>query len=69
MQMIDVESKRLQELKNRYKAVTGQILPMEMIPLSETCEVLEQHVEACEKAGKDLLPEIYGWNLSENIYY
>jgi len=36
--VIDVESKRFQDLKNRYKAVTGEILPMEMIPLSETYE-------------------------------
>ncbi len=67
--MINVESKRFQALKNRYKAVTGQILPMEMIPLSESYETLEKHVEACEKAGKDMLPEIYGWDLSGHTYY
>ena len=67
--MIDVESMRFQDLKNRYKAVTSQILPMELIPLSKTYETLEQHIEACEKAGKDLLPEIYGWDFSGNIFY
>ena len=67
--MIDVESKRFQALKNRYKAVTGQILPMEMIPLSEAYESLLQHGEACEKACKDLLPEIYGWDFSGNNFY
>jgi hypothetical protein len=66
--MLDVRSKRFQELNARYKAVTGHILPMEMISHSESYETLEKHIEACEEAGKDLLPEIYGWDLSGNIY-
>jgi hypothetical protein len=67
--MIDVKTKRFQELKERYRAVTGNILPMEMIPQTETYETLEKHVEACEKAGKNLLPEIYGWDLSGDVLY
>lgn len=67
--MIDVKTKRFQELKERYRAVTGNILPMEMIPQTETYEALEKHVEACEKAGKNLLPEIYGWDLSGDVLY
>ncbi|MGI6616465.1 MAG: hypothetical protein ACOX36_00095 [Saccharofermentanales bacterium] len=42
---------------------------MEMISHSEPYETLEKHIEACEKAGKDLLPEIYGWDLSGNLIY
>ncbi|MDI9460860.1 MAG: hypothetical protein ACOX3P_00800 [Saccharofermentanales bacterium] len=67
--MVNVKNKRFRELNRRYKAVTGEILPMEMIPLSELYETLEQHVEACEKAGKDMLPGIYGWDLSGNTFY
>ena len=40
-----------------------------MISHAESYETLEKHIEACEKAGKNLLPEIYGWDLSENIIY
>jgi hypothetical protein len=64
-----LKSKRFQELNARYQAVTGRILPMEMISHSELYETQEKHIEACEKAGKDLLPEIYEWDLSGHIYY
>jgi hypothetical protein len=64
-----LDQKRFQELNARYKVVTGRILPMEMISHSEPYETLEKHIEACEKAGKDLLPEIYGWDLSGNLIY
>lgn len=67
--MLNVESKRFQDLNNRYKTLTGQILPMEMIPFSESYETLEQNIEACEKEGKDLLPEIYKWDFSGNVLY
>lgn len=42
---------------------------MEMISHVEPYETQEKHSEACEKAGKDLLPEIYRWDLSGHIYY
>jgi len=67
--MIDVTSARFIALAVRYKAVTGNILPMEMISHSETYENLNRYVSLCEEEGKDMLPEIYGWDLSGNVLY
>lgn len=66
--MLDVSSGRFKELNARYRAVTGWILPMEMISHSETYENLELYISRCEKAGRDLLPEIYGWDFENHIY-
>lgn len=67
--MIDATSKRFLALNKRYKSVTGQILPMEMISHVESYENLEAHVKACEEAGRDLLPQIYGWDLDGSLIY
>jgi biotin carboxylase len=66
--MLDLQSDRFKELDARYVAVSGERLPMEMISHSETYENLERYISECEKAGKDLLPEIYGWDFENNIY-
>lgn len=67
--MVSVKDERFKELNRRYKEVTGENLPMAMIPYPCPYDELENNIEACEKAGKDMLPEIYGWDLSGNTLY
>ncbi len=67
--MIDVNSKRFRALVAHYKAATGNIFPMEMISHTETYENLDKYNSMCEKENRDVLPEIYGWDLSGNIIY
>ncbi|MDI9472442.1 MAG: hypothetical protein GX260_03555 [Tissierellia bacterium] len=62
--MINVQSEQYQNLNQRYRAVTGYIIPLEMISDSETMENLERYVSMCEKEGRDVFPDIYKWDYS-----
>jgi hypothetical protein len=42
---------------------------MAMIPYPCPYDELENNIKACEEAGKDMLPEIYNWDLSGNTLY
>ncbi len=68
---IDFTSKEFRELNERYKKISGDIIPYFMMPAYETVEGLTKKIEACEKAGKDLLPEFYRWEeeLNNGIIY
>jgi hypothetical protein len=67
--LVSVKDERFKELNRRYKAVTGENLPMAMIPYPCPYDELENNIKACEEAGKDMLPEIYNWDLSGNTLY
>ena len=55
------------ELNDRYRARFGDIIPLMMIPESETIENLTALVNECFRQNKDLLPEYYGWR--DDVYY
>ena len=67
--MVNVGDKRFKDLNSRYKAISGENLPMAMIPYPCPYDELKNNIKACELAGEDLLPEIYNWDLSGEVFY
>lgn len=65
--MISGTDKRFQELSAKFEKAFGDIIPLMMVPESETIEGLTEKVNQCLKEGKDLLPNFYDWN-DEDIY-
>lgn len=55
----------MQEFKKRF----GDIVPLQMIPSSETNEGLLNNIQKCFDADKDLLPDIYGWKFDGSVIY
>lgn len=47
----------------------GDIVPLEMIPESETTIGLIQKIDKSLKAGKDLLAKEYGWKFDGSEIY
>ncbi len=60
MKRFNTSEDRFKRLNERYKTVSGEDLPLEMMS-HETYETLEKYIKLCEKTGKDMLPEIYQW--------
>lgn len=60
MKLYNVKDERFKELNERYRAISGEQMPLEMMP-HESYDTLEKNIKRCEDAGKDLFPEIYGW--------
>ena len=60
--MIDTQSPQFKELKALYIKHYGGIIPLMMVPTSETLEGLTQKINASIEAGRNLLPELYAWD-------
>lgn len=66
--MVEITS----ELKGRMDAFFkrfGDVVPLEMIPSSETTEGLIEKIDKSLKAGEDLLPQEYGWKFDGTELY
>ncbi|MEK4977196.1 hypothetical protein [Bacillus sp. FSL K6-6540] len=66
--MIEVTS----ELKSKMDAYFdrfGEIVPLEMVPGSETNEGLIDKIDRSLEAGEDLLPKEYGWKFDGSEIY
>jgi hypothetical protein len=59
----------LREAMQKYEEQFDDIVPLEMVPGSESVEGLIDNIEKCLVAGKDLLPEIYGWKFDGSVIY
>jgi hypothetical protein len=57
--------KKMDEYFDRF----GDIVPLEMLPGSETNEGLIRNINKSLEADKDLLPELYGWKTDGTEIY
>jgi len=66
-QIVTPELQRaMEEFENRFP---DSDVPLEMVPSSETTAGLLFNIKKSIEAGKDLLPEVYGWNNDGPIVY
>lgn len=66
--MIEVTSK-LKEKMNEYFERFADVVPLEMIPSSETTQGLIEKIDKSLEADKDLLPEAYSWKTDGSQIY
>lgn len=57
--------KKMDEFYERF----GDIVPLDMMPSTETVESLLENIQKCFDADKDLLDQIYGWKYDGSIIY
>lgn len=66
-ELLNCEDHRYNALNKRYKRISGEDIPLMMIPDGETFADMDENIRRCEAAGKDLFPEIYQWK--EGVFY
>lgn len=57
------------EWEGKFRKQFGYGIPLMMIPQVETTEGMIASIKKCLDAKKDLLQEIYKWEISPDIHY